>query len=218
MLIKKQPLRRLVSFYQTMKRFNSMKRISLFLLTAISILIGFNAHAATVDVAYSVIDRGDTVSPNDRFLLDFTVTNNIPSSYSLEIYTIGVDIPHDSGQEYPANWSDSTASSTNWLSLGGSNITYESNWYSNSYLTDIPSGDTLSGFIVHTGAIPTEINFYAFARFGVADYNENDAFYQGFNPGFEGTVNLSAVPVPAAAWLFGSGLVGLIGVARRKKV
>ena len=28
---------------------------------------------------------------------------------------------------------------------------------------------------------------------------------------------LSAVPVPAAAWLFGSGLIGLIGIARRKK-
>ncbi len=28
---------------------------------------------------------------------------------------------------------------------------------------------------------------------------------------------LNAVPVPAAAWLFGSGLIGLIGVARRKK-
>ena len=27
----------------------------------------------------------------------------------------------------------------------------------------------------------------------------------------------SAVPIPAAAWLFGSGLIGLIGVARRKK-
>ncbi len=26
------------------------------------------------------------------------------------------------------------------------------------------------------------------------------------------------VPVPAAAWLFGSGLIGLIGIARRKKV
>ncbi|NOR25951.1 MAG: VPLPA-CTERM sorting domain-containing protein, partial [Desulforhopalus sp.] len=25
-------------------------------------------------------------------------------------------------------------------------------------------------------------------------------------------------PVPAAVWLFGSGLIGLIGVARRKKV
>ena len=28
--------------------------------------------------------------------------------------------------------------------------------------------------------------------------------------------SLSAVPVPAAAWLFGSGLIGLIGFARRK--
>ena len=28
---------------------------------------------------------------------------------------------------------------------------------------------------------------------------------------------LNAVPIPAAVWLFGSGLVGLIGVARRKK-
>ena len=33
----------------------------------------------------------------------------------------------------------------------------------------------------------------------------------------EGTVSsVSAVPVPAAVWLFGSGLLGLVGVARRK--
>ena len=30
-------------------------------------------------------------------------------------------------------------------------------------------------------------------------------------------VTVSAVPVPAAVWLFGSGLLGLVGVARRKK-
>ena len=30
-------------------------------------------------------------------------------------------------------------------------------------------------------------------------------------------LNVSTVPVPAAVWLFGSGLLGLIGVARRKK-
>jgi hypothetical protein len=30
-------------------------------------------------------------------------------------------------------------------------------------------------------------------------------------------VQVSAVPVPAAVWLFGSGLIGLAAVARRKK-
>jgi len=30
-------------------------------------------------------------------------------------------------------------------------------------------------------------------------------------------ITTSVVPVPAAAWLFGSGLLGLVGVARRKK-
>jgi hypothetical protein len=30
------------------------------------------------------------------------------------------------------------------------------------------------------------------------------------------TLNVGAVPVPAAVWLFGSGLLGLVGVARRK--
>jgi len=31
-------------------------------------------------------------------------------------------------------------------------------------------------------------------------------------------VEVSEVPVPAAVWLFGSGLLGLVGIARRKKV
>ena len=35
--------------------------------------------------------------------------------------------------------------------------------------------------------------------------------------GFSGFVEQTAIPVPAAFWLFGSGLLGLIGIARRKK-
>ncbi len=39
-----------------------------------------------------------------------------------------------------------------------------------------------------------------------------------YNLHLVGTVGtVSAVPVPAAVWLFGSGLLGLVGVARRKK-
>jgi hypothetical protein len=33
----------------------------------------------------------------------------------------------------------------------------------------------------------------------------------------EGTIG-AAVPVPAAVWLFGSGLLGLVGIARRRRL
>lgn len=32
-----------------------------------------------------------------------------------------------------------------------------------------------------------------------------------------GSAEVSAIPVPAAVWLFGTGLLGLVGVARRRK-
>ena len=47
--------------------------------------------------------------------------------------------------------------------------------------------------------------------------------FPGQLPAFNGTGTLAGgpgtneVPVPAAVWLFGSGLLGLVGVARRKK-
>ena len=41
--------------------------------------------------------------------------------------------------------------------------------------------------------------------------------FAGATPAFNGTGSLTAVPVPAAAWLMGSGLLGLVGVARRRK-
>jgi len=34
----------------------------------------------------------------------------------------------------------------------------------------------------------------------------------------EGGPEVSAIPIPAAAWLFGSGLIGLVGISRRKRV
>jgi len=55
---------------------------------------------------------------------------------------------------------------------------------------------TLDAGLIDVGLRNTDIGFYSIA-------------FDNFS--------ITAVPVPAAIWLFGSGLIGLIGVARRKK-
>lgn len=50
---------------------------------------------------------------------------------------------------------------------------------------------------------------------GVAGYPAQNGPIVGQNPTFNGVV--SAVPVPAAVWLMGSGLLGLMGLARRNQ-
>lgn len=56
----------------------------------------------------------------------------------------------------------------------------------------------------------------------IADTGYTDLGGGFFNVQFaDGTVlqvDVQVVPVPAAAWLFGSGLIGLAGIARRKKI
>ena len=55
-------------------------------------------------------------------------------------------------------------------------------------------------------------------------YGDHQVDYLNFNYDVNGTLGFSvwmvrpsAVPVPAAVWLFGSGLLGLVGIARLKK-
>jgi hypothetical protein len=50
---------------------------------------------------------------------------------------------------------------------------------------------------------------------GIRGYGMLDGAFAGFNANFD---FVAPVPVPAAVWLFGSGLLGLVGVARRKAV
>lgn len=74
-----------------------------------------------------------------------------------------------------------------------------------------------------TGSALQDDGFGGWTGTLVSAGNINGDYWTGFNnvqfsEVFNVTVtSVSAVPVPAAVWLFGSGLLGLVGVARRRR-
>jgi len=60
------------------------------------------------------------------------------------------------------------------------------------------------------------INRLSFHSFGGSGYDPNNLGNGNMFAFDNFTYELNAVPVPAAVWLFGSGLIGLIGFAKRK--
>lgn len=178
------------------------------------------AQASPVDVSYTVSGSAG------NWLYDFSVTNNLPAN---EIYSFGVVLNTTNRVGTPTGW-DPGAVGVNWFNNGGSNTNYNNTWVTcvtascpaGHPPSDIDPGQTLSGFqVLDSGQTAlTGVSWYV-TSFG------NNPIYSGpgcsfncsgahDNPGFEGVASVSAVPLPAAAWFFGSGLLGLVGVARRK--
>ena len=90
------------------------------------------------------------------------------------------------------NMGGSTTTTPSWPDTGLATITCGS---------DCSVGDTYS--LDYAAHVPDD---------GATDFgNVSYAFH------IEGTIGTSEIPVPAAVWLFGSGLLGLVGVARRRK-
>lgn len=77
--------------------------------------------------------------------------------------------------------------------------------------------------ITNFTSLPFSSSFDSELTFGFSAFMgslSDDGIGDDFLPGVGTTYQASitpAVPIPAAAWLFGSGFLGLVGVARRKK-
>lgn len=217
--------------------------IKLISLAAIALVSSTSVNAAPIEVTFEVntLDYSVVIYPpgsgpvSANIELNFTVKNNIPGLYNQGVNKFGIDIFSQSNTPYRGypdapNWSQGVTT-FNTLVDGGRDILFETNWLNTRATDYIKSGDSLSGFTVIVPEVPDVINFYAYtsSTIYVGDirtlYTEGDEFYRRdldiggeqytVDLGFEG-VALAPVPVPAAVWLFGSGLLGLISVARRK--
>lgn len=110
-----------------------------------------------------------------------------------------------------------TASSSMQITIYGPSG-YQFSWAPNGLVTAMTGGTEVSDpFSLNQGiagtssfsAASSSPGFHAMtAGLATGSYSMNITMTQ--------TANVSAVPIPAAAWLFGSGLVGLVAVARRR--
>lgn len=107
----------------------------------------------------------------------------------------------------------------------------------NTSFVDAGTGLTVSFLNVQDGVVSAgayrRVKSYHFAEdaFDASDYTYYDAWFfcsngsqgkndKGLDQAFAWAVrdgDVAAVTVPAAAWVFGSGMIGLLGLARRRK-
>ena len=182
----------------------------------LAILLFSPAHAAILisppGANYTTVDNGSgygftnievTISSNDAFTLDF-------DNYGTFEELINITLVNNTGSDWASfsiNYDnpfifDTFNATLSVLATGSGNTAVI-----NTVFTD-PTYGLATGFAADI--IGGEPGMIAIGG-GIADY-----FY-GLDTLMPLTITTSAVPVPAAVWLFGSGLLGLIGIARRKK-
>jgi hypothetical protein len=136
-------------------------------------------------------------------LLDDTMT--LKRSGTLAVDTTSSDWdPDDDGEWVDVFWAPLVASLTDTFYLRfTSGVTGESGFLAGAALNGSPNSDQYIKGIATIGSTKYDGTAEPFRDVTFRTYYDND---------------LSAVPVPAAAWLFGTALIGFIGFSRRTTV
>ena len=116
------------------------------------------------------------------------------------------------------------------IGADGGHVTFTasgSNWTAQYFDVDNVAGDSITLFGDRNFVLGMKwwdfLGYHADSGWAVTSSPDSYLItFDGFNgpespiDGSTLAIDVQVVPVPAAAWLFGSGLIGLVGIARRK--
>ena len=103
--------------------------------------------------------------------------------------------------------------------LGGSNFNLNSLDVGEGF-DGSPASFVITGYLSDGGTLVSNVvDAGAFTNLVLGWSNLTKVEFQsvGSNFGAIDNINVNAVPIPAAAWLFGTALIGLVGFSKRRK-
>ena len=161
----------------------------------------YNTNASPIDLEWGAT-LYELTMPTDVLIIDVNglTFSSMPGDYLAEVV-------HNDG-DFPGNYGDRVS------------VSYQTD---NSFINVDIQDEVAPYDLISDQSLPTYLDFAKADEMEGWDGNYG-AIQIGFTPGsiqqavFSiDSFETSVVPIPAAVWLFGSGLIGLIGVARRKK-
>jgi hypothetical protein len=214
----------------------SVELVKVATFVAASVLTASSVQAYSIDVGgLSVTGEGLTTAVSGATVVDFNSSLVLPAEY------VGGAVKNGSSS---GNWASPPDDTSNYLTVGpgtgqsspatisfavlnqyfgfyaGSLDDYNSIelWQDDTLIEGFSGSDlaALAGIVPNGDqTVGTYWNIWAD---GISEYFNKVVFISTSNA-FEtdNHASLAAVPLPAAAWLFGSGLIGLVGLSRRGK-
>ncbi|MDQ7090038.1 MAG: VPLPA-CTERM sorting domain-containing protein [Methylococcales bacterium] len=191
-----------------------------------ALLISIPASAATISY------DGWSKSGSDTVIPEFTVSDDYSGKFKVSINIDKANSPNDMAK-ISGVYFDLGNSVTSGADISGQSAAYTNFATNNSKIggvTNLNLGnfDTILGYKGQTDAT---LSFFVSDQGGALslnDWGRVGVRFQSVGANGEGSdkevsanktyvTNQYVTPIPAAAWLFGSGLMGLIGVTKRRK-
>lgn len=167
----------------------------------------FSAGPGQGDITGQVQQRITRSSVDNTLDFYWRVINDATSAGAIGSFRLGDFI----SPEYNANWridglgDTAPSDATRFSGINQSSVNFNFNVFSTNPGDGLLPGDSSNFMFMDT----TATNYAMTAFFDLTNMMQN--------PISGSFASYSPVPIPAAAWLFGSGLLGLAGIARRKK-